>query len=65
MPKPSQSDTDKQVYTLVNGTTGNAEGKIRLAAIPSLPALLELDEMSFNACGLAIKTGDLSEVVVL
>ena len=41
---PSQSDTSEQLHTLVNGVTGNIEGKISLAAIPSLHALLELDE---------------------
>ena len=59
--KPSQSDFDKQVHTLVNGITGIVEGTIRLAAIPPLPALLELDEMSLDECGRALKAGDLSE----
>ena len=65
MSKPSQSDSDKQVHTLVNGITGNVQGTIRLAAIPPLPALLELDEMSLDECGRALKAGDLSELVVL
>ena len=65
MSKPSQSDSDEQVHTLVNGITGNVEGTIRLAVIPPLPALLELDEMSLDECGRALKAGDLSELVVL
>ena len=49
----------------MNGITGNFEGTIRLAAIPPLPALLELDKMSLDECGRALKAGDLSEIVVL
>ena len=63
--KPSQSDSDEQVHTLVNGITGNVQGTIRLAGIPPLPALLELDVMSLDECGRALKAGDLSELVVL
>ena len=63
--KPSQSDSDEQVHTLVNGITGNVQGTIRLTAIPPLPGLLELDEMSLDECGQALKAGDLSELVVL
>ena len=52
------------MHTLVNGITGNVQGTIRLAAIPPLPALLELDEMSLDECSRALKAGDLSELVV-
>ena len=65
MSKPSQSHSDEQVHTLVDGITGNVEGTIRLAAIPLLPAHLELDEMSLDECGRALRAGDLSEIVVL
>ena len=50
---PSQSDTSEQLHTLVNGVTANIEGKVSLAAIPSLHALLELDEMPIDECGRA------------
>ena len=49
----------------MNGIIGNFEGTIRLAAIPPLPALLELDEMSLDECDRALKAGHLSEIVVL
>ena len=62
---PSQSDTSEQVHTLVNGVTGNIEGEVSLAAIPSLHALLEQYEMSIYECGRALKAGDLSEMVVI
>ena len=62
---PLQSDSGKQLHTLVNGITGNIEGKVSLAAIPSLHALLKLEEMSMDECARALKAGDLSEVVVV
>ena len=62
---PLQSDTGKHLHTLVNGITGNIEGKVSLAAIPSLHALLKLEEMSIDECGRALKAGDLSEIVVV
>ena len=46
---PSQGDTSKQLHTLINGETGHIEEKIRLAPLPSLQALLELDEMSLTS----------------
>ena len=62
---PSQGDTSKQLYTLINGETGHIEGILRLAPLPSLQALLPLDEMSFNEFDRALKTGSLSELVVI
>ena len=40
-------------------------GHVSLAAVPSLSALLELDELSFNEFGQSLQAGDLSEMVVI
>ena len=49
----------------MNGITGNIEGTVRLANIPSLPPHLELDEMSIDECGRALQAGDLFELAIL
>ena len=42
------NDVTKQLYTLVNGVMDDVDGKIGLLTLPSLRALLELNEMSFD-----------------
>ena len=44
--KLSRGDCSEQLHTLVNGVTGGVDRKVSLAALPSLDALLEIDEMS-------------------
>jgi hypothetical protein len=58
-------DDSEQLYTLVNGVTGEAEGNVSLEAIPAVDALLELDEMSIPEFGDASKAGELAEVVMI
>jgi hypothetical protein len=55
-------DDSEQLYTLVNGVTGEAEGNVSLKAIPTVTALLELDEMSIPEFGDALMAGELAEV---
>ncbi|OWZ19843.1 Pol Polyprotein [Phytophthora megakarya] len=58
-------DCSEQVYTLVNGVTGEVDGNISSATLPSCNALLGLDEMSLTEFGDALKAGDISEVVMI
>ncbi|GMG15863.1 unnamed protein product [Phytophthora fragariaefolia] len=55
----------EQLYTLVNGVTGDIGGDVNLGAVPTLAAMLELDEMSFDEFGEAFQAGELAEVVVI
>ena len=61
----SQIDVSDQLYTLVNGVTGDVDGHVSLAAVLSPSALIELDDMSFDEFGKYLHTGDLSEMVVI
>ncbi|KAG3128345.1 hypothetical protein PI126_g21442 [Phytophthora idaei] len=58
-------DCSEQLYTLVNGVTGEVNGDISLDCLTDVNALLELDEMSIAEFGEALKAGDLAEVVVI
>ncbi|KAI9990488.1 hypothetical protein PInf_021511 [Phytophthora infestans] len=58
-------DCCEQLYTLVNGVTGEVEGDISLDTLPAADALLELDEMSIAEFGEALKAGELAEVALL
>ncbi|GMF61239.1 unnamed protein product [Phytophthora fragariaefolia] len=55
----------EQLYTLVNGVTGDVDGDVNLGAVPTLAALLELGDMSFDDFGVALQAGELAEVVVI
>ncbi|GMF53880.1 unnamed protein product [Phytophthora fragariaefolia] len=56
---------NEQLYALVNGVTGDVDGDVNLGTVPTLAALLELDEMSFDKFGEALQAGELAEVVVI
>ncbi|KAE9020813.1 hypothetical protein PR002_g12438 [Phytophthora rubi] len=58
-------DCGEQLYTLVNGVTGDVDSDIGLDPLPSLNALLELEEMPVADFGEALKAGDLAEVVMI
>ncbi|KAL4144483.1 hypothetical protein PRNP1_013614 [Phytophthora ramorum] len=55
----------EQLYTLVNGATGEVAGDVSLEAVPAADALLELDEMSIAEFGEALKAGELAEVAII
>ena len=61
----SQSDNNDQLYTLVDGVTGDIDGDVSLMAVPSLCALLELDEMPADEFEQSLKDGHLSDLVVI
>ncbi|POM73642.1 LOW QUALITY PROTEIN: Reverse transcriptase [Phytophthora palmivora] len=58
-------DCSELVYTFVNGVTGKLDGDIRLSDLPTVDALLKLDEMAVAELGDALKAGGLAEVVLI
>ncbi|POM79687.1 LOW QUALITY PROTEIN: Hypothetical protein PHPALM_2580 [Phytophthora palmivora] len=48
-------DCSEQLYTLVNGVTGEVDGDISLSDLPTVDALLKLDEMSVAELGDPLK----------
>ncbi|KAG3240851.1 hypothetical protein PI124_g14254 [Phytophthora idaei] len=63
--RASDEVSSEQLYTLVNGVTGEVDGDISLDSLPAVNALLELDEISIAEFGEDLKAGDLAEVVVI
>ena len=61
----SNSDDNEILYTLVNGVTGQLNGKVSLETLPPMDTLCELDEMSDGDFSQALKSGELSELVVI
>ncbi|CEG47406.1 reverse transcriptase, partial [Plasmopara halstedii] len=45
--------------------TGEEDGDVRLVTIPAVDALHELDEMSLEEFGSALKAGNLADVVIV
>ena len=64
-PIHSNSDNNEILYTLVDGVTGQLDGKVSLETLPPVDTLCELDEMSDGEVSQALKTGELSELVVI
>ena len=60
-----ETQDSEMLYTLVHGVTGNVENDVSLQAMPSVDALLELDELSLAELGNALKAGEIAEVVLL
>uniref|UniRef100_H3H1W0 Reverse transcriptase domain-containing protein n=1 Tax=Phytophthora ramorum TaxID=164328 RepID=H3H1W0_PHYRM len=58
-------EDSEQLYTLVNGVTGEVAGDGSLEAVPAADALLELDEISIAEFGKALKAGELAEVAII
>ncbi|GMF21234.1 unnamed protein product [Phytophthora fragariaefolia] len=52
----------EQLYALANGVTEDVDGDVSLGAVPTLAALLELDEMSFDEFSEALNAGEVAEV---
>lgn len=59
------SHNSEVLYIPVHGTTGNSKKDVSLPAMPSVNALLKLNEMSFAEFGNSLKAGEIAEVVVL
>ncbi|POM73082.1 Pol protein [Phytophthora palmivora] len=54
-------DCSEQLYALINGVTGEVDGDISLSDLPTVDALLKLDEMSVAELGDALKAGGRTE----
>ncbi|POM71255.1 LOW QUALITY PROTEIN: Reverse transcriptase [Phytophthora palmivora] len=55
----------EQLSTFVNGVTREVDDDISLSDLPTVDALLKLDEMSVAELGDALRTGGLAEVVLI
>ena len=64
-PTISDSDNNNVLYTLVNGVTVQLDGKVSLETLPPVDTLCGLDEMSDGELSQALKSGELSELVVI
>ena len=61
----SDSDDNDILYTLVNGIKGQLNGKVSLETLPPVDTLCGLEEISDGDFSQALKSGELSDLVVI
>ncbi|CEG40885.1 uncharacterized protein PHALS_11063 [Plasmopara halstedii] len=54
-----------QLYTFVNGMTGKEDGDVTLEAILAVDAFLDMDEMSFEEFGVALKENNFASMAIM